>query len=101
MARDDEMRDIAQRIEDMIHLYGRRSDIAITYDRPTDESISSFSEWERKRFSLRTGEEYFFVWETPCPADVDPRALLYVVNVTADSLLTAAHMLMSLVAIKF
>ena len=101
MTRDDKLRDIAQRIEDITRLYGRRADIAITYDRLTDESIQEFTDFQRSYYSLITGDELFFVWETPCPNDVDPRSLLYTVNVTSDSLLTAAGELMNLVSRKF
>lgn len=101
MTREESMRDIAQRIEDIVRRYGRRDDIAITYDRLTNESIAEFTDFQRRYHSLNTGEEYFFVWETPNPDDVDPRALLYCVIVTGDSLLTAAGELMELVSRKF
>ena len=101
MTRDTIMRDIAQRIENLVRDYGRRSDIAITYDRLSDESIAEFTDFQRTYHSLQTGEEFFLVWETPDPDDVDPRALLYAVNITGDSNMTAAGELMDLISRKF
>ena len=95
------MRDIAQRVEDMVRKYGRRKDIAVTYDRLSEESLAEFTDFQRRYHGLHTGEEAFLVWETPDPDSVDPRRLLYVVYVTADSYMTAAGELVELVSRKF
>ena len=92
---------IAIEAEKLICNYGRRRDIAVTFCTLTDEILEEFSAWDRKRFNLLAGEECFFVWETSRHDVPDPYGLLYVVNVTADSLLTAASELMNLAARKF
>lgn len=103
MERADALRDIAQRIEDMVCLYGRRNDIAITYEKG-DDAANELSPFQRERFGVMEhcgGEEYFFVYETPDRLNMEPRHLLYVVCVTADSYLTAAQELIYLCAKKF
>lgn len=68
--------------------------ITITYDILSPEVAARYSEWTRQRLLLLSGEEYFFISR---PDD----GLLYVVNVTGDSILTATHELMDLIARKF
>ena len=58
-------------------------------------SIHNFTEWEQRYFHIMTGEEYFFIW------DEEEDRLLYVVNVTGDSVLTALSELMNLIGKKF
>ena len=66
--------------------------IEITYRRETKESVNDFTEWARHRHGILSGDEYFYVWRGE---------LLYAVNVSADSPLTAAEELMRLLAAKF
>lgn len=101
MERIENLSHIAIEIEKLVRSFGRRKDISVTFSRLTDESITEFSDWNRNRFHLHAGEEFFFVWETSRPDVADIYGLLYAVNVTADSLLTAASELMNLVARKF
>lgn len=103
MERTDALNHIAIKIEDLIRTFGRRKDICVTFSCLTDETIEKFSEWNRKYFSLHSGEECFFIWEDEdaCASAPKPHVLLYVVNVTGDSLLTAAGELMDLVSRKF
>ena len=101
MERIEILRDVAQRIETIVRQYGRRDDIAITFERMTYDGIRKFTDFQRKHKGLIEGEEYFLVWETPSPKDEDPRGLLYAVCITADSYLTAANELMNLVSRKF
>jgi hypothetical protein len=101
MERIDSLEHIAIEVEKLIRSYGRRKDISVTFSCLTNEIIEEFSTWDRKRFGLVSGEEYFFVWENSRPDVADPYGLLYVVCVTADSLLTAASELMNLVSRKF
>jgi hypothetical protein len=84
---------IAQSVAEMVNPYIAEP-ITITYDVITYETMMGFSEWNRKRFRMLTGEECFFISR---PGD----GLLYVVNVTGDSILTATHELMDLIARKF
>lgn len=99
MTREEQLSDIATRINDLVTDYGRRKDIAIIYSKLNKKNLDKFSTWDRERFTLIAGEECFFVYE------INMRTvksnLLYVVAVTGDSLLTAAEELMDLVAKKF
>lgn len=97
MTRKDSLNRIAVQIENMIKDYGRRTDILVSFTQPGEADLKQFSDWENKYFGLRPNEEYFMIYEK---IDIEYH-LLYVVNVTADSLLTAAQELMDLVASKF
>ena len=87
--RTEELTRIAKCVTDMVWPYAH---VEITYRKETDESLNDYTEWGRQRFGLMAGGEYFFVWRGQ---------LLYVVCVNADSVLTAAHELMALIAKKF
>ena len=100
--REFHMQCVANDIETMIHQYGgnkeQRRRIVITYQVLTHESIARFTDFQRRYHGLLPGEEVFTIWD-----EVDENApdLLYVVNVTGDSILTAGCELMTLVAKKF
>ena len=70
-------------------------DIRIEYVRTTEENIKDFSDWDVERFGILTGEELILIF------DKTENHLLYVVNVTGDSVLTAMSELMNLIAKKF
>lgn len=98
MERFESLNDIALTMQKMVCTYGRRNDIAITAARLTDETISAYTAWQRSFFQLHAGEEVFMVWEI---TKAESSCLLYVINVTGDSLLTAAGELMELLSRKF
>ena len=99
--RTEQMERVASQMETIVRENGRRNDIAITYCEMDAESIADFTEWERERNELFIGHEYFLIWEVPDPHAIDPFHLLYAVNVSADSVLTAVAELMNLVSRKF
>ena len=99
--RTEQMERVASQIETIVRENGRRNDIAITYCEMDAESLADLSEWECERNELFIGHEYFLIWEVPDPYSIDPFHLLYAVNVSADSVLTAAAELMNLVSKKF
>ena len=68
----------------------------ISYAKITSENITNFSDWNIQYHGIRTGDEYFFIWE-----DSPERPLLYVVNVSAESTLYSLANLMKLLADKF
>lgn len=89
-----EMNHIANTIDNMVHMFNTHvPNVAIYYEKMTDESIKTYTDWQRTYNHLLTGEEYFIIWDGP--------SLLYAVNVSGDSALTAAEELMHLVASKF
>lgn len=67
--------------------------IAITFEKMHAGSLAEFTQWQRQKFILIGGDEYFFI----CRAG----ELLYVVNVSGDSILTAAKELITKIADKF
>lgn len=101
MERTKALEHVAETVQNMIRQHGRRKDIEITFYKVDDEVIESFTDFERNKHHLLTGEEMFFIFEVPDPGDIDPQHLLYTKCVTADSILTAAAELMDLVSHKF
>ena len=92
-ARFENLTKIAGEIEEMIRNYGRRDDISIRFAIMTEEELAMFTEWDQRRLYLSPDEEMYIIYE--------PGHNLYAVNVTGDSLLTAAYELMRLVSAKF
>lgn len=95
MKREAEMKELAEYGKSLIREFGRRKDITVTYDRPNEETISRYTEYQRECHRIMTGSEYFLFWEE------ETMHLLYVKDVTADSALTAMAELMWLAARKF
>lgn len=93
--REAEMKKLAEYGKSLIREFGCRKDIIVTYDRPDSETISRYTEYQRKHHQIMTGSEYFLFWEE------ETGHLLYVKDVTADSALTAAAEMMWLAAKKF
>jgi len=96
-----EMQRIANYAMNMVHLARPERDIRIKYIKPDDASIQKFTEWERKSKAIRTGDEYFLVYDYAPDWNTDKPDLLYAVNVSIDSLLTAANELLDLLSRKF
>ena len=96
----DRMLDVASTITELMHRVNKYTDgITIRYDEPTEETISTYGDWFRRYHHILPGDEYFMIYEKQ--NDGQPDYLLYVVNVTGDSSLTAADELMRKVAAKF
>ena len=95
------LENVAETIQNMIQQYGRRKDIQITFYEVDEEVLEAFTEHERSKHHLLTGDEVFFIFEVPDPHAIDPQHLLYTKCVTADNVLTAAAELMDLVSKKF
>lgn len=93
--REAEMKKLAEYGKSLIREFGRRKDIIVTYDRPDDDTISRYTEYQQQYHQIMAGNEYFLFWEE------ETMHLLYVKDVTADSALTAAAEMMWLAAKKF
>ena len=93
--REHEMKKLTEYCKSIVREFGRRKDVTITYDRPDDQTINRYTEYQREYHHIMTGSEYFLIWEE------ETGHLLYVKDVTADSALTAAAELMCLVSRKF
>lgn len=90
--RHQALKDIAARIESMIRAHGRRHDITIRFTRIGEGNINRYTDFQRQYHRIVTGDEYFMI--------DDPDGLLYAVNVSGDSNMTAASELMELVSRK-
>lgn len=99
--RTEQMERVATQMETIVKENGRRDDIAITYCEMDAESLADFTDWQCQKNELFIGHEYFLIWEVTDPYAIDPFHLLYAVNVSADSVLTAVAELMNLVCRKF
>ena len=94
-SRAAKMSEIAKAAMSLVRMARPDSDIDIAYAQETPESVADFTEWQRELKRIYAGSEYFHIW------DGRSGSLLYAVNVTSDSLLTAASELMQLIANKF
>lgn len=108
MERAKLMNSLANDLTSMILTYGRRDDIIVKYGMFTaDQLAANFSELQRRICCIFPDLEYFLVYETEKPVtdlpyDYQPNSanLLYAVNVSCDSYLTAAAELMDLASRK-
>ena len=95
------MTGIADNAMKLLKMARPEKNLGISYIKVSGDNIESFSEWQRERNAIRTGDEYFLVWDYSPDWETDEPDLLYAVCVTGDSLLTAAAELMNLLSRKF
>ena len=96
LSRKERMNHIIESIEQMVSVYCIEGIINVEYKQLTKEAEKDFTDWQKQKFNLQfDGSEYFFVY------DEFEESLLYTVNITADSYLTAAKELITLLANKF
>ena len=86
---------VAQNVKYLLKLAHPEKAIDISYAQENLERIKRFSDWQRKYHGIFPGDENFYIYDTTTDT------LLYVVPVTADSVLTAAAELMRLISAKF
>lgn len=91
----DEMAHAIRCISSLLQKVRPDKDIDIAYRREDMESVKEFSDWDRQCHHILSGDENIYIW------DAKNGTLLYAVNVTGDSVLTAISELMSLIAKKF
>lgn len=72
----------------------------LTYLKVDLGNIDNFTEWQKQYHGIREGDEYFFVWERPDMTTGAP-TLLYVLNVSCESVPYAISELMQLIGDKF
>jgi hypothetical protein len=79
-----------EKVKDMLDYIHPGNNWRITYDIPENVTLT---DWDKQYHKLFDKEDYFFIWEG--------NKLLYTVNVTGDSTLTAIHELFTKLAAKF
>ena len=100
-SRAEQMANVARSAMHLLRIARPERDIRIEYHRADDEINESLTPWQREKFHLWMNDEYFMVWDDVPDWDAPGPDLLYVVNVSADSLLTAAAELFELLHRKF
>ena len=66
-------------------------------DVKSDDDLEQFTEWQREYYGIRKGCEYLLIYDI---ANATP-SLLYVINVSANSVLCCMHALFRLLMDKF
>lgn len=79
-----------EKIKEILNIIQPGNDWAIVYSTPENMPLD---DWSRKYHQLINGDDYFFIYVN--------KDLLYTVNVTCDSILTAIHELVAKLAAKF
>ena len=97
--RRDLMQFAADHVSDILDAVRPDLNLGIAYTRITEENIGSFKSLDVERHHFLAGDERFNIWNYDDTSDVP--TILYSVNVTADSVLTAAEELMHLISAKF
>jgi len=100
-ARAYDMQGVADIALKLLKMARPERNLGITYIKPDAETIEQFTAWQRERNHIYTHGEYFIVWDYTPDWGTDKPDLLYAVDASADSLLTAASELMDLLSRKF
>ena len=98
MTRDEQMQMVLTQIRPILTMVneGKALSWTINYRLATSPWLeAATSPWDRSYHHITPGDEYFWIF------DGVTGDLLYTVNVTGDSVLTAASELMNLLARKF
>ena len=95
--REERMAELLKHINVILNRIHPDNLFYVEYIQINKENIKCFSDWDRERFALHTGEEYFVVKE----GNETFSHNLYVVNVSCDSEMTALDELFRLLGRKF
>ncbi len=96
LSRDERMNELLEHVNSIMHRIHPKRELWVDYIKFDDENIKRFSDWTCQRLGLLTGLEYMIVSEGTHMENV-----LYAVNVSADSELTAMYELFDLLSRKF
>ena len=99
MNRKEQMDALAASLTETIKTFGRRHDVTVEYScfDTMEDVAANFTPWQMYYHGIKSGIEYFLIYE---PDPETGRHLLYTVNVSRDSCLTAASELMDLASRK-
>lgn len=96
LTRDERMDELLEHVNSIMHRLLPKRELWVDYIKLDDENIKRFSDWTRERLGLLTGTEYLIISEGS-----HMESVLYAVNITADSELTAMDELFHLLSYKF
>ena len=99
LSRKERMDEMLVHVNQMLRRIHPDRGLAVNFLKMTDDDLRSFSDWDRKRFGLHTGMECFIILEWERAATKSH--ILYVIDVSADSELTAMDELFHLLSYKF
>lgn len=89
----EQMQEALRKVMDICEITRPGKNGRLFYVRMTEDELEDFSDWDVKRFSLRSGDEYIFVAE-------DNGHILYALNVSGDSVMQSIAELTNLLAGK-
>lgn len=99
LTRKERMDEMLVHVNQMLRRIHPDRGLAVNFLKITKDDLQSFSDWDRKRLGLHTGMECFIILEWERAATKSH--ILYVVDVSADSELTAMDELFHLLSYKF
>lgn len=99
MEHNEIMANLAESLTGTINTFGRRKDIIVEYAcfNTMEDVAANFTPWQIYYHGIKSGIEYFLIYE---PDPETGKHLLYTVNVSGDSNLTAAWELFDLASRK-
>lgn len=95
MSKIEKMTEVLTHVSEIMKIANPTKKIHFEYAKEDSESVKRFSDFHRKYHGILPGMEFVYVY------DDEFGGLLYAVNVTADSVLTATYELMELISRKF
>lgn len=100
MKHEEWMKNLAESLTEIVNTFGSRNDITVEYGYfdTMEDVASNFTPWQIYYHGIKSDIEYFLVYE---PDSETGKHLLYTVNISGDSCLTAASELMNLASRKF
>lgn len=99
MTKAEHMANVAAQVETMLHsVIPDSATVAIRYDVPTADTIDNYDVIARQLHHITANDEYFLILDR---IHGEKFFLMYAVNVSGDSVLTATAELLSLIARKF
>ena len=99
LSRQERMNEMLEHVNAMLRRIRPDRCLAVNYLNADEENIKAFSEWDRTRLCILPHNEYFVVmeWENASTKAY----ILYAVNISMDSELTAMEELFHLLSYKF
>lgn len=96
LTRDERMDELLEHVNSILHRIHPKRELWVDYIKLDDENIKRFSDWTRKRLGLLPCGERLIISEGTHMENV-----LYAVDISADSELTAMDELFHLLSYKF
>lgn len=96
LSRAERMNELCTHVNEILHRIHPDRELWVDYVKPDEETIKNFSDWTQRRLNILVGLEYLIVSE-----GARMESVLYAVDISADSELTAMDELFHLMSYKF